>query len=261
VTSVPPRIVRRAALIGGGAALALVAVYAVAVRTAAGQRYEDATLRAAEGAHPNTVLAWYSMAAALAIVVAIAAARRRPGLALGAVAVMAACVLTTEVVQRSLVRPVLLRSGYRREDQGFPSGHAAIAAAVVCALAIVVPYRWRLWALVPASLWAGAVAVATVDAGWHRPSDTVGSDLIALLYACAAIAVLARRGPVRPSEPAHGVVLAIYALGAAAALAGAAVASPLTAGRLIALSGTLALVATLLLLAGGFSEEPTTPHR
>src|SRR5262245_43896650 len=100
-------ILRRAAVIGGGAAAALLAVYLAAVRTPPGQRFEDAVLRAAEaanrgGAVPRSVHALATISAAsltlaAALVVAIGLARRRPSLAVAATAVIAGCLLTTEI--------------------------------------------------------------------------------------------------------------------------------------------------------------------
>ncbi|MGW2709173.1 hypothetical protein ACWC4J_09300 [Streptomyces sp. NPDC001356] len=42
----------------------------------------------------------------------------------------------------------------------------------------------------------------TVAAGWHRPSDTIGADLLVLTVACGLTAVLARTGRARPA-PGH----------------------------------------------------------
>lgn len=260
MSTMPPRVLRRALAVCGGALVGLFLVFLAAVHTAAGQRFEDGVLVATEAAsHDRTrvlsTISGWSFATAVIGIVGIALARRQVALAVAAVGVVAGCVVTAEAVQRSIVRPILLQSGYRRDDQSFPSGHAAVAAAVLSGLAVVVPYRWRLWALVPASVWACAVTVATVTASWHRPSDTVGSDLISLLYVSAAVAVLARRGLVRDAGPrtpvgraARSLVVGGYATVAAVAYAVAVVGSAFAAGRAIALAGTLTLSLVLLAL-------------
>jgi hypothetical protein len=194
--------------------------------------------------------------------------RRRFPLGLFGAAVILASVVTVELLQHLVLRPILLDHGYRREDQSFPSGHAAVAVSVLAALAIVVPYRFRPLAVFLGSLWAASVGVATVTASWHRPSDTLGSDLVVVIYACIAIAILAWRGSVRDAtEPTNtGRVLRtglVWVYGAAAlgtlglAFAGALAAvrhsgsgtigePALTAGRAIALFGSTGVALTLL---------------
>jgi hypothetical protein len=67
----------------------------------------------------------------------------------------------------------------------------------MCGLLLIGPYRFRDGGALLASAVMSAVAALTVTARWHRPSDTVGSALIALIYACAAAAFLARCGRIR----------------------------------------------------------------
>lgn len=275
VTSLSSLVVRRALAASAGCAVLLVAVYLLAVQTRPGQRFEDLVLRAAERAGGGgdtpavrvlgTITA-FSVFGLAAIVVAIGALRRRPLLAGLATCVIAASVLTTEVIQRSLLRPLLLESGRRREDQSFPSGHAAVAMAILCALVLVVPYRWRIPVLLFGSPWATAVGVATVSANWHRPSDALGSDLIVLGYTCLAIAVIARRGSVRPAMPrttpgrVAGVVLTMaYAVAVLAAVCGMVAGSPYTAGRAIALAGSAAVLLTLLAVLSHVDLTPSAP--
>jgi hypothetical protein len=183
---------------------------------------------------------------------------------------IAASLTTTEVFRRFLERPVLLTHGDRREDQSFPSGHAAVAMSVMCAVVLVVPYRFRGVALFVTSLWAAGVGVATVTASWHRPSDTIGAALIVVGYASAATAVLARSGRVRRAglrtatgrtlrslyAVANGAV-AVLAFAVAAAIVAVMLHDPgrghsggamLLAGRALALSGTAAAAMTMLAL-------------
>jgi hypothetical protein len=209
-----------------------------------------------------------SVAAGSAVVLLIALARRRLSLGVVSVGVIAASIATTELFQHFLQRPILLAQGYRREDQSFPSGHATVAMALMCGLVMVVPYRFRGTAVFLGSVWAGGVGVATVTVSWHRPSDTVGADLIVIVYACVAVALLARWSKVREASlptPAgrvlRGLLTGMYAAVALTAFTVAAVtagtvvadadrsgtgAAILLAGRLLALSGSAAVAVTLM---------------
>jgi membrane-associated phospholipid phosphatase len=277
---------RRAVRIGGGCAVLLAGVYLLAVWTPAGQRFEDAVLRAAElagGASAARTLNTFTVSglvAATVAVLAIGLLRRRPLLAGLATGVIAASVLTTELLQRSVLRPILIEHGRRRDDQSFPSGHATVAMAVMCALVLVAPYRFRGAAVLLTSAGAASVGVATVTAGWHRPSDTIGSDLIVVIYACVAVAVLARLGRVGEATPGTSggraartllvvgyAVVGVVAFGVTAAVIGSIPddlnvsqfvgPSVLTGGRAAALSGTAAVALALLALLRRVDLNPT----
>jgi hypothetical protein len=205
------RLASRAIRTGIGAAAVLAAVYVLAVWTPAGQRFEDGVLRATRDM-PDYLLAqrlldhmtMYTLAAVLIGVAGIGLVRRRLDLALVSAGVVVASLVASEGVQHAVVRPVLLAHGVRREDQSFPSGHAAIAMAVMCALVLVVPYRRRGWTVLVIGTAATVLSVETVTADWHRPSDTLGSAMIVLIVVCAALLVLAGRGTVTAVEPAPG---------------------------------------------------------
>jgi hypothetical protein len=68
--------------------------------------------------------------------------------------------------------------------------------SVLFGLTLVVPYRLRGIVVGVSALWAIFVGAYTVAAGWHRPSDTIGADLLVLAVACALTAPLARTGRV-----------------------------------------------------------------
>jgi membrane-associated phospholipid phosphatase len=165
------------------------------------------------------------------------------------------------VVQRLVLRPLLLDSGTRREDQSFPSGHAAVAMATMCAVVLVVPPRWRVPAVLVTSAWAVTITVATVVANWHRPSDTIGSGLIVLGYLAAAVALLARFGAARAIEPAIGVrrLRLGYTVAAGVSVVVAAVAvvagDVLFAGRAIAVASSLGVAWGLVVLTQGINCE------
>ena len=269
---------RRAFALAGGCLVALLAEYLLAVRTAPGQRFEDAVLRAADRVSGSTeqtraldtldAITVSSVVVALILVLLVAFLRRRILLGLLSVGMIAASIVTAEVIQHFVPRPILLEHGYRREDQSFPSGHATVAMALMCALMMVVPYRFRGLVVVVGSLWAASVGVATVTAGWHRPSDTIGAGLIVVGYACIAVAVLARWGRVREAAlrtPAGrnlrgllagacaGVAVLAFAFAVAVVAShssdrGNSAAALLLAGRLLALSASAGVAVALLAL-------------
>jgi len=283
VSGPPATVWRRACVTGGACAGLLAVVYLLAVWTPLGQRFEDAVLRAGGTIAGSTEqvraldtldsITVSSVIAAVILVLLIGLVRRRILLGFVGVGVIAASVVTAEVIQRSVSRPILLSHGYRREDQSFPSGHAAVAMSLMCALAMVVPYRFRGLVVCLAWVWAASVGVATVTASWHRPSDIIGADLIVACYACVAVAVLARWGMVREATPGtsavrvvRGLLAAVYGAVAVLGFVLAAVAvgvvlhdpdhtastgagsAMLFAGRALALSGSAAVTVTLLAL-------------
>jgi membrane-associated phospholipid phosphatase len=200
----------RALCVMGACAGLLVLVYIIAARTSTGQRFEDWVLTGVGNTDGGRVGRTATLAltsvneigvtAAIVVVLGVGLWRRRPVLALVGAGVVVGSVAVTELVRHIATRPILLDSGYRREDQSFPSGHTAIAMAVMCAVVLVVPYRMRGWTLLLSSVGATGIAVATVSADWHRPSDTLGSDLIVVGCAAAGVLTLAISGRVRPGE-------------------------------------------------------------
>lgn len=199
---------RRACL---GAVLLFAVVYAGLVLTATGQRWEnavlagrltDGTLAAAhEANHSLQHIAVYSLAVALLVLTAIGMLRRRYGLTVVALGTVGLSLVLTEALKRYvLFRPDLVDAPPHLLPNSFPSGHTTIAMSVMFGLALVVPHRARGLAVGLCGLWVAAVGAYTVAAGWHRPSDTIGADLVVLAVVCGLVAVLARRGRVGPAR-------------------------------------------------------------
>jgi glycosyltransferase 2 family protein len=65
---------------------------------------------------------------------------------------------------------------------GFPSGHAAVAAALVCAVLPYLAWRWR-WALL---VFPVIVGFARVYVGAHLPLDVLGGWALGVAAACMA---------------------------------------------------------------------------
>lgn len=121
-----------------------------------------------------------------------AALRKRVALSLVAGAVIVGAVLTTEVLKHWLLeRPDLLAGPLYRNS--FPSGHTTVAFSVGIAATLVVPPWLRRPTAVLAVLYAGAIGVAVIAAGWHRPSDVVGAYLLTVAWAAAVVAFASTR--------------------------------------------------------------------
>lgn len=82
-------------------------------------------------------------------------------------------------------------------DNGFPSDHSLMAAALVASVAFI---RWW-WALVLVPI-AVAVEWARVGAGIHHPIDVLGSDGCVAIATVIAVVVARRAAPrIRPYVP------------------------------------------------------------
>jgi membrane-associated phospholipid phosphatase len=196
-------------LVAAGLALiVLVASYGVAVLTPAGQALENAALRGADQANGEELSEAYqalseitptSLVVATAMVALLALLRRRIDLAIAGVGVIVLGQVITQSLKRFVLpRPALVEVTGDYANNSFPSGHTTIAMTVLFAALIVVPYRWRGLTLFVTLGWAVGIGAFTVTAKWHRFSDTLGADAIALLCACLASLWLSRRGAVTP---------------------------------------------------------------
>jgi membrane-associated phospholipid phosphatase len=205
-----------------------VALFHVFVETIHGQAVETAALASNSlgadriGGPVHSMLNLISVAAvvvAMFVIGFIALIRRRIALAVTSVVLVVGANLSAELLKRELHRPVLGIDPQRAgAGNSFPSGHTAIAASVVVALVLVLPPRVRGIAAVVGALYAALVGVATLSAGWHRPSDAVGAFLIVGIWASLAgilLRVLRRRGDRVVDSESHkraGLVLVVAAL-------------------------------------------------
>ena len=207
----------------------LIATYVVFVQTATGQRIENAALRGADqvaGADVSTAdsalagITVSSLAAVSALLVLVALLRRNLPLAAAVSVLIVGSSVISQVLKRFVLpRPELVPVTGDYTQNSFPSGHTTIAMSVLFALLLVVPYRFRGVAVFVGAHYAVAIGAQTITAKWHRLSDTLGADLVALMMACLVVAWLNRRGAVRPvAEPRYrwrvwlvGVPLAVAA--------------------------------------------------
>ena len=189
------------------AVVLLVGVYIVAVLTPWGQHWENSALTGSDRASPEeqtqaldalAAIQIWSLAAALAAIAVIGVLRRQARTTVVALAVVLAGAGGTEALKRWILpRPDLVGAPVDLVQNSFPSGHTAIAMTTMVAVFLVVPYRWRGWAMFVVMTWATSIGQYTVTAHWHRLSDTVGADLIAVILGSVAAYWLHRRGLVR----------------------------------------------------------------
>jgi membrane-associated phospholipid phosphatase len=173
-----------------------------------------------------------SVAAATIAIGFIALARRRVALAFGAVVLIVGANATTQVLKTLIYRPDLGVDPERAAvGNSLPSGHTTIAASVAVALVLVVPAKARGPAALLGAVFTALAGVATLSAGWHRPSDAVAALLIVGAWAAVAalfiVTAQRRHGGVRYG-PASTYTTAFLALISLGLLAGAAISLQLT---------------------------------
>lgn len=223
---------RRWAVIAVVAIVIMVAVYVVAVLTPAGQRWENAALAGSHDASLQEIhdaqdaldaITKVSLAVAVAIIALIGLVRGGIRLAAAGAGTVAIGLGIAEVLKRWLLpRPDLVGADQQIAHNSFPSGHTTIAMTVLIAVLLVVPWRWRGVAMFLVMTWAVAIGAYTVTAHWHRLSDTLGADALALLVGSLIAIVLARTGMVRvvtdPPRRLRVIYLVIMAGAAVVAL-------------------------------------------
>jgi membrane-associated phospholipid phosphatase len=233
-----------------------VVAYLVFVRTHAGQRIDEAALngrigspRARDAAGELlTTISVGSLALVLALLAGQALLRRRVALAVVALAVVLGAVLTTEVLKHLvLTRPDLLPGRSSIDHNSFPSGHTTTAFAVGIAATLAAPPRWRRLVAAGALAYGASIGIATVAAGWHRPSDVAGALLVATGWAAVVVLVVALL-----DRHAFGDQRERPALDAEASRASWAHRADLEGYVLLALAAlALGWVATVAIVAGG----------
>ncbi|MEV0718154.1 phosphatase PAP2 family protein [Asanoa sp. NPDC050611] len=173
-----------------------------------------------------------SLVGATAAIGFIALIRRRVAVAFGAILLIAGASVTTQVLKRLIERPQLGVDVERAAaGNSLPSGHATIAMAVAIAFLLVLPPRVRGAGAVVGACGAAIVGIATLSAGWHRPSDVAAAFLVVGVWANLAglfILFAQRRHGDVVYGPRNRYAVTVLALAGLVLLAGAAVAMKLT---------------------------------
>ncbi len=213
-----------------------------------------------------------SLLAATAVIGFIALIRGRKALAVTATLLIAGANVTTQLLKHFLVRPDFGIDPERAAaGNSLPSGHTSVAASVAVALILVLPRKLRAAGAFLGAGYAAAAGVATLSAGWHRPSDAVAAYLVVGAWAAVAglvLLVFQREQAVVEPGDAHRVAAAVLGgAGAVALLASALALSWLVdrstipvealsrrqlfvgyAGSAAGIAGTIAVVAALVLV-------------
>jgi membrane-associated phospholipid phosphatase len=162
------------------------------------------------------------------LLLVIGLVRRQLPTAIIVIVAFGGAVLSAEVLKLTLPRRDLAPELNAYVDNGnidtYPSGHATIAMGFALALVIIASPRYRPAAAAFGMLWAAAISMAALAAGWHRPSDVLGGMSLALMWLAAAGAItVARYGHLHPSgKPARDAIpIAAAALLICAAALGA----------------------------------------
>jgi len=272
-------------LVAALATAGVVAIYRVFIRTITGQAIDTGALNGADVGHAKVVellsrtlngTTLVSLVLVCLAAATIGVVRRRIDLAIGAAAVVLGANLTSQLLKTHLHRPNL--DGFPAPNS-FPSGHTTAAASVAFALVLALPQAVRGMVALIGAGYVTVIAVATVWAEWHRPSDTVAGLLVVLAWGGLVAAVLRAyrlRTPAvitRSSRLTTVLFLAVFLVSAVAGLLGLSavvlsergiVGHDLVSGRFTFLTGaaciTAAVAGTFLIwvrLAAG--DHPATP--
>jgi membrane-associated phospholipid phosphatase len=197
------------ALVGLLSAAIAAAVYVAFVRTSLGQAVDENAMRGAQVSHPRIIevlsrtldgTSLVSLALISLVAAGIALLRKRVDLAVGAGVLVLGANLTTQALKLHLVRPGLEAPG----PNSLPSGHTTAAVSVAFALVLVLPYAMRAAVALAGAAYVTVIAVATVWAHWHRPSDTVAALLVVLAWGGLVVAVVRARRSLTRQRPRTG---------------------------------------------------------
>ena len=201
---------RRATVTVGLAAAGFVVLWAVFIRTEWGRLlgdrvYDDrsvASVRAQALANESLrTVTVVTLFGACVLFLVVAVVRRRFLLGVVAVGAVVGAAVSAEVLKRFVIsRPPTPGESGHLAANWFPSGHATIVTAIGLAAVMVTPHRWRRWTVVVAALWVSFQCAGTLVAGWHRPSDAVAGELLALCWGGVGVIVLAGLGRVAPDH-------------------------------------------------------------
>lgn len=212
--------------------LTFLAVYLLAVCTPFGQRAENALL-SGDGANPAWIYDWSGAAyqssalpplehtamptllVGIAVIVAVALVRRRWWQGVAAIGIVIGTIGSKELARLVLPRPDLVDAGVSLTEASFPSGHVAVPAGLVLGATLIASPRLRPYVTTVGVLWLAVTAGAVQATYHHRPSDVLGSTLLAC--ACYALATRFPRTADAPGAARHPRVLSAVALSLAAA--------------------------------------------
>ncbi|WP_091089741.1 phosphatase PAP2 family protein [Micromonospora nigra] len=167
--------------------------------------------------HILNAMSVVSLLAATGVIGFIALIRGRIALAVTATMLIAGANVTTQLLKYGLTRPDYGIDPERvYVGNSLPSGHTTVAASVAVALVLVLPRRVRALGAFIGAGYAAVAGVATLSAGWHRPSDAVAAFLVVGVWAALAgllLLVTQREQAQIESADAHRVAAAVLGIG------------------------------------------------
>ena len=253
-------------VVAAGCALLVLVVHYVFVATTRGQLVDSAALQGAQIGRQHIigsvqrvldVVSVGALAAAAILAGAVALLRRRVLLAGVAVVTVVGSNLTTQLLKHLLFqRPDLGLATQGVSENTLPSGHTTVAMSVAAAAVLVAPPRLRAVVALVAAGYGAATGVATLSAGYHRPSDAIAAALVVGAWSAglAALAIVIAPQDEAPTDHAsdeaagHPYVASLLGGAAAVLLLVGALATYVTARSL---PGTLERAHLLLAYAGG----------
>ncbi|MGY1438715.1 phosphatase PAP2 family protein [Streptomyces reniochalinae] len=242
--------------------LGFLAVYLLAVCTPWGQRAENLLFdlgekRAAAWIYPLSGAEYGSiplpplessaeatLLVGLVVVAAVTLVRRCWWQGCAALGVVICTTGGKEVLASALPRPDLLGAPPNLLDQGFPSGHTAIPAALTLAAALVASPRVRPYAVATGVLWLSCISAASAVLGGHRPSEVLGATLLAC--ACYSLATWLLPPAATPSTTRSPRALPAVTLALASAVALASAMWPGALTRSLVTAATAFVCAALV---------------
>ncbi|MEU4240604.1 phosphatase PAP2 family protein [Actinoplanes sp. NPDC026619] len=250
------------------AAAGVAALYRVFVLTSLGQHTDTAAMQGGDVHHARVVdvlsrtlngTTLVSLVAVCLAAVTIGVLRKRIDLAIGATVLVLGANGSSQLLKMYLARPDY--DGLTTPNS-FPSGHTAAAASVAAALILVLPQAVRGMVALIGAGYVTVIAIATVWAEWHRPSDTVAAVLLVLAWSSLSafgIRLFRARRPhpaERQSRVGSGVLAVVTVVAGAAGVLGLIavamserVTPDLVSGRFAFLTGSAGCAAAV---AGAF---------
>lgn len=187
-------------LVGAAQVLAFEAVRRFFVDTVPGQQLDTVSLagntigQGHVGGLVATVLDAVSVLSVIAAIGAIgfiALTRGRVLLAAVATLMVVGANASAQLLKAVTERPDLgIDMARAAAGNSLPSGHTTVTASVAVALVLVLPAAVRGVAALVGAVVSALAGVATLSAGWHRPSDAVAAFLVVGAWAALAGLVL-----------------------------------------------------------------------
>jgi membrane-associated phospholipid phosphatase len=207
------------------AILGIVVTAWIALYTTTGQHYDETAMQVLDGAGSTVndrlvrLLEQVSVGSAviaLLVMIAVALVRGRFRLAVAAVVLVLGANLTTQVLKRYLLTRPDLGVDSIGMINTLPSGHTTVVFSLALAAVLVSPRALRGLVAFVGSAVGALTGLATVMAGWHRPSDVVAGLLVTVAWAALVSGLLA--GTPRDGVRGSGGTFAALLGGALAAV-------------------------------------------